>query len=410
MTKSQPPRLHHVREMDGLRGILALWVALVHVSCWSGHAEASMPEPLAGCYREFINARTPVEIFIILSGFAISFLLNERRPSYVSFMAGRVFRIYPVFLICLALGVATTNLSPFILESAPWRDSDYFVPLRSVSVQEHANVSAHIWAHLTLLNGVIPESILPDATATLLPPAWSITLEWQYYLLAPLVARLVRLNLGIIVLGVVGWAGLQYGDLWRNPFPAFFPTHLTLFLIGIGSYHLLARMSECAEKQTASAFRMRNMAFVAIAALAWWFSIAVAAWTIVFGCVVAAGDDAFGKGLRAVRGLLLFPALQWLGRISFPLYLVHWPVIIFLVRLILEWDPTISSGRALMVMLGLGVPLILLTAYGVHRYIEAPMMALGKRVSGRRPSVAIAAQTAGPDDAANPSRSQVPQA
>lgn len=385
-TTTHSARVRHVREMDGLRGILALWVALVHVFCWSGHAEAAMPEPLGGIYREFINARTPVEIFIILSGFAISFLLNERRPSYVSFMTGRVFRIYPVFLICLTLGVATTHLSPFILESAPWRDSDYFVPLRSVSIQEHANMSTHIWAHLTLLNGVIPESILPDSTATLLPPAWSITLEWQYYVLAPLIARLVRSNLGIILLGVVAWAGLQYGDLWRNPFPAFFPAHLTLFLIGIGSYHLFARMSEGATGQPTSSYRLWNIAFVATAALALVFSIAVAAWTLVFGCVVAAGDDAFAKGLRAIRAVLLFPALQWLGRISFPLYLVHWPVIIFLVRIILEGDPTISSGRALGLMLALGVPIILVTAYGVHRYVEAPMMALGKRVAGRRPS------------------------
>ena len=82
MTVPDPPRLPHVRQFDGLRGLLALWVAASHVLCWCGWAGADPAMPFARAVREALFAPAAVSTFIILSGFAISFLLHERRPSY----------------------------------------------------------------------------------------------------------------------------------------------------------------------------------------------------------------------------------------------------------------------------------------------------------------------------------------
>jgi len=40
-------------------------------------------------------------------------------------------------------------------------------------------------AHLTMLHGAVPDQILPGSSITYLPPAWSISVEWQFYLVAP---------------------------------------------------------------------------------------------------------------------------------------------------------------------------------------------------------------------------------
>ncbi len=67
------PKLARVDEFDSLRGLLATWVAVSHILCWTGFAETVLPRPFGRFWPDFISAQPAVEIFIILSGFAISF-------------------------------------------------------------------------------------------------------------------------------------------------------------------------------------------------------------------------------------------------------------------------------------------------------------------------------------------------
>ena len=46
----------------------------------------------------------------------------------------------------------------------------------------------HLLAHILLLQGVLPQGLLPYAYVTLLGPAWSLSTEWQFYLLIGLIA------------------------------------------------------------------------------------------------------------------------------------------------------------------------------------------------------------------------------
>ena len=80
------------------------------------------------------------------------------------------------------------------------------------SLHEYAglwkNAAYHIPLHLTLLHGVVPEKLLPSSATAFLGPAWSLSLEWQFYLIAPLWFGLAVSNSGwkrfLMVAGCIG--------------------------------------------------------------------------------------------------------------------------------------------------------------------------------------------------------------
>ncbi len=372
-----------IDELDGVRGILSMWVAISHIFCWTGFFSLSFQEPLGRIWAEFVGAGPAVEVFMILSGFVISYLIHNRNQTYSEFMCGRAFRIYPIYLTCILIGFGATYLTPFVLETAPWRETFYFKAIREISDSEISAPATHAFWHLTLLNGLVPTRLLRDATATFLAPAWSITLEWQYYLIAPFLARFIRSGLGIVVITFFAWLGVRYRDYWTNPHLAFLPAQLHLFLIGIGSFHLYAFACRV-PRHRPKIFAGFTAILIAVSVLLVpWHKIALLIWAIGFGCIFAGGNDRFTKLLRIPRKILLHPLLQWIGKISFPLYLVHWPIIIGFISILLFYFPKITSIQALLAMLFFGLPLILAAAAALHAFIERPMMAMGKKFNAR---------------------------
>lgn len=398
VVSSKPSSLAHIDELDGLRGMLALWVALSHIFCWCGFSQFPFALPhlvrstIRSFWVQFTFAGSAVDTFIILSGFAISYLLHGRQQSYGQFMTGRFFRIYPVYLLCLMAGLSTIYLMSFILSSASWHDNEYLtLYVRPVLDAELKHPLAHLIAHLTLLFGVIPEKIiLPGATASLVAPAWSISLEWQYYLLAPFLALYARRPSVLLVLGIISSGNAIYSHFWGS---AFLPEKLPLFLIGIGSYHLYVH----AESLRSHRYRLIVFAALVAATLAvGWHWLALLIWLIVFGGVLANASEQREWFLVQSRSFLLRPALQFLGKISYPLYLVHWPMIIAFVALLLYWKPEVSSGMALAAMLMIGFPAILFMAWLLHKLVEKPMMQVGKKITRSSPASSASASSASP--------------
>jgi peptidoglycan/LPS O-acetylase OafA/YrhL len=82
--------------LEGLRGCLALWVAVAHAVCWVGWTDLFKTGAAGRAWIHFVHAQEAVGVFIILSGFAIWNLLSNSKPSWKHFMIGRFFRLYPV--------------------------------------------------------------------------------------------------------------------------------------------------------------------------------------------------------------------------------------------------------------------------------------------------------------------------
>jgi peptidoglycan/LPS O-acetylase OafA/YrhL len=382
-TDRNPSKRPRVDELDGLRAFLALWVVAEHILGWAGFGDLTFSAHLQFFWATFMDGGTAVEVFMILSGFAISFLLNGRPQTYMGFMTGRFFRIYPVYLFCLAFALMTTFLVPGILDTASWKNNGAFDFQRTLHACERADLAGQLSWHLTLLNGLLSSQLLPYGTFTFLLPAWSITLEWQYYLVAPFLARIVRSGIGIVGLLLLTLLAQHFGQGKVNNPDAFLPMQLPLFLTGIGSYHLYDWYCRADQPQS-RLYVLPVAALFALAVFSHWHVVSLSIWAAAFGCIFVRGDDLLSRLLSAVRWFLLYPFLQRLGRMSYTIYLIHWPILVLLLSAMLHLHPALSGSLAALFMFLIGLPLIFCASTLLHEYLELPGMALGKRLSYRK--------------------------
>src|SRR5262249_40932758 len=93
----------------------------------------------------------------------------------------------------------------------------------------------HFLVHASMLHSAVPQWLLPNSSAAILIPAWSISLEWQFYLLVPLLlivplppaARLLLVSISAFILYRVFAPRLTGFDFF------FLPFKVHLFWIGI---------------------------------------------------------------------------------------------------------------------------------------------------------------------------------
>ena len=93
--------LHHIPELDGVRGIAILAVLLLHF-----HAPFQATRPLGLLSDIIARGYTGVDMFFVLSGFLItSILISTRGASnyFRAFYARRSLRIFPLAFFMIAL-------------------------------------------------------------------------------------------------------------------------------------------------------------------------------------------------------------------------------------------------------------------------------------------------------------------
>jgi Predicted acyltransferases len=313
-------RLHR---LDGLRGLLAVYVML-------GHIAPFIPwPPLLGRIVEALvsHGLAGVDLFFALSGLVIVQSMSRFEGRVTAFLAARARRLLPVYFVVLIFAIVVlAGPSPFAV--MPWlHPGDPAHQIWQAGLPRPLWV--HVAVHATLLQGMIPQGLLPDAEFALLGPAWSLSTEWQFYVvIAVLMAwaggdrrGLTRLTLLGLAVAVVSrcYAGLApFG--WQFP-RAFLPNEAAYFAIGIaaarmwrgGGVGLMGMSVVIAMLLGASHASGLAMLGKALPPLIWVIAIA-AQRTPRFSLV------------RPVAWVLDHPAMLWLGAISYPLYLVNEPV------------------------------------------------------------------------------------
>lgn len=374
-----------VPEFEGLRGLMAWWVVFGHMAQIAGYS--GVQNNLAWPMAVLLRGSVPVDVFITLSGFVIFSMLSRASGlDYRTYLLGRFFRLYPAYLVALVLALMTIPLA-IAAHSAPWSDphaaSDALA--RIASTAEHR--PEHVLLHLTLLHGLVADQWLPYAGDALLSPAWSLSLEWQFYLVAPLLLLLLRKHW-------LWWAGACIFVLalkWlliHSPltfsYGAFLPVKFEFFMLGMGSCMVWQRcvrhssLRACARPLLALA----TCIVAAYAVMAFtggmrehFFSLVI--WLLVFSA--ALGRAMLGK-TTVISCVLLYPMLQKIGQVSYSTYIIHM-VLVFamgagMVHVLADYNPTRSTVLGLMVLLC--SPLILLASMGLYRFVEQPGIQMGK--------------------------------
>jgi peptidoglycan/LPS O-acetylase OafA/YrhL len=393
--------------LDGLRGGLAFYVLLSHTLPF-----APLPGRLAWL---FVHGGAAVDVFFILSGLVIvqSLTSYDYRPR--PFLLARVARIYPVFLVVFVFAVAVQPLGTGF-ERMSWIGPDSTA--RFIwSGGWPSDWCLFIAAHLTMVHGLFPNGVLPDIWIGFLGAAWSLSTEWQFYLLALLIGpRLGLRSCAWVFLGVsvaaVAWHAVV-SDAWQFS-RAFLPNKAQYFALGIISA-LVVRQGA---KGLANYLAVLAVTLVLCAMqggidkllppIVWTLCLAAQLMPdknlpLALREGVGGGDASHaiggtlapspsplprGDGRKRASALhLLTVTLQsrpmvWLGATSYCIYLVNEPVQKLLgvaLAVAVNGNPTLFT--ALWIPGAVVLPLV--AAWWLHVWIETPALRWGRTVARR---------------------------
>ena len=372
--------MKHFRSIDGLRAWLAWVVVLAHVMLHTG-ADRKWPliEKLETCS---VHA---VCIFIIISGFVITHLLLEKHENYLPYISRRLLRIYPIYFICLCLGIGATFLNIQAFADPP---SGAIVPQPELFALELGSLNngdflRHLAAHLTLLHGAISNHILPASSYMFLGPAWSLSLEWQFYLVAPLVLVALRTRKGQVIVALATLAAYgAYQQDWLGQFfdPSFLPGAGLYFAIGIATRLVFTKLPEFKTYPLAAmivALGFCVMSHKLVPFIFW-------AGFVVWLRTARAPFDTGKLAARAFNAAFNSNLAHYLGIRSYSTYLIHEPIIHTVVFVCIRRF-ALGLWPMLFVTLFLTVALTLIASVILYRFVEAPAIALGKRMFSEVP-------------------------
>jgi peptidoglycan/LPS O-acetylase OafA/YrhL len=319
-----PSRLHYFPGLDGLRAIMALWVLFGHTGNFMGWQLGAYAPAWA---KPMLLTSVPVNVFICLSGFVIFQMMRQRRwTNYRDYLTQRGRRILPIYWVAMMLSFVMIDFRLDLKTIVPW-----YAPAAVQAAQAQAAVLQeflwhHVAAHVVLAHGLIPEVMLPRSSEAILAPAWSLSLEWQFYLIAPLlyfwIARGALHFLGLVLL--LGAASLTLPLSDHGLTAAFFLVSWPYFALGWLSSRLLDSMSQA----TRSEASMLALGFGVAVATALGTSsdtratlLSIAIWALAWlACCMPQRAGLWG---RAVRALLGHRFLVATGKRSYSLYLMH---------------------------------------------------------------------------------------
>jgi len=350
-------------DIDGLRAIAVLSVIAFHIA----------PEKFRGGF-------VGVDIFFVISGFLISSIiykeLESNEFSIAEFYIRRIRRIYPALFIVLsfvcvaewilllpsdfvALGKQILGGSTFVANFVLWWQSGYFSPEAALKPLLHL---------------------------------WSLGVEEQYYLIFPLICvafyrsrsrwTLPAAFLAIAVVSMflnVSYVSKYSAATYFLPF-----SRLWELFVGAGLALFLQRNAQGAWESRPLPKSRHGIGFLGLGLLVasafvidqfdafpgWWALLPTTGAVLV----IVAGQTSWVN-----RYVLSSKPAVFVGLISYPLYLWHWPILSFMRVANADWGAKISHLQK-----GAMIILAFVLAYLTYRFIELPIRHVKQREQRRK--------------------------
>ncbi len=331
-TQPQAPpedrRLRYRADIQGLRAVAVLAVIADHLAGWPKGS--------------FVG----VDLFFVISGYLITGILvrefeSRQTISFLGFYARRIKRILPAGLFVIGATLCATRVLAGI-------DRYHFAAKDAIGAALFASNWRFAHSGVNYFSQALPPSPLQHY--------WSLSVEEQFYFVWPWLMLGVlliglrlrfwprehaRLGAGVVIAVISGvslW--LAFAQTTGNPTVAYFSTFVRAWELGLGALVAIAAepLGRC------DPGRRLVVALVGlVGALVSLFVVRSspgfpAPWALLPTLSVAAVLGA-GAGLTS-RSLLPLtnPVSQYLGKISYSLYLWHFPVIVLIVAVVPQYS------------------------------------------------------------------------
>jgi peptidoglycan/LPS O-acetylase OafA/YrhL len=380
-----------------LRILLALCVAVGHLQ---SHLYSASDSTII-----FVGPAVAVKLFFIISGFYMAMIFHKHYATTGMFLVSRAVRLFPAYWLTIAFCVAAALWfrNPYV---GPFLNLDFWSVVRTPA----AAVVSFTLSNLTFLGidfsyficyqptpathfSFIWDLPCPDGQSLLLshavvPAAWTLSLEWYFYLLVPLFCSLNTRRVAVVAgssfllaVAIVVFTNLnpwhQFGNF--NPLNrGFFPAELYLFLLGFLAY----RLRDVIPKPMAATC----VALGAVVILGYqhipvfdWQNLAGANFVLYFVFALAL-PKLFELGSR-------IPGERLAGDLSYPIYICHGAVQSVILALALH------EQMSLFMWLSANV-LIVMIASALLLVVTAPIEKFRLRFKSARPHKSLSAQPA----------------
>jgi peptidoglycan/LPS O-acetylase OafA/YrhL len=351
--------------LDGVRGLAALSVVVLHLLslfqytkfpqyAWVNHAlDALGYTPIAALWA----GSSAVVLFFILSGYALHRMFSPARMSYAGYAARRITRLWLPYAVTLILASLSIWLigSNKIAGQSDWLNSSLGTSLSAPMLIQHL-----------LMVGEFETRPIDFVI-------WSLVIEMRVSLIFPLIFWAAECNRPLLTMGlsvIVGAASILVQHRMGSSSTSMIATlgYQTYFVIG-------ALMSKHGTQIT------RQYARIPPAARAALFLVALTLYCGAFRLSTTYGTM-LGASWIIIEALCSTPArkfldwspIQWLGKISYSLYLCHVVVMLSLVNLCY---PRLSFSE----IAGLSIPVIFIASLLLNRFVEQPAIALSRIVA-----------------------------
>ncbi len=371
--------------LDGWRGVFALVVVLYHFM-------TLLESPLKG-WRWLQSGYLMVDVFFVLSGFVIAHAYADRlrSPQDVGiFMLRRFFRVWPLHALVL--------LGLLLLETVKW----YMVSRTGVSASNEAFAGMYSWDGLAASVFLVHALGLFDAPVWNVP-SWSISTEFYTYLVFALLvcvagaAWLVRLSM-VIVTGILLFLLQQNLKSMDITVDQGFLRCVMGFFTGVLAYRAATWLSLRRPGWSSWISALQLPALIAVMFFLWLVNngpLGLYAPLVFLPFIIVFARD---EGLLA--RLMTTPVMAFLGRISYSVYLVHYLVMVFLIRVLmllaqkglvalqvqhgeLGFSLAFAQPWQTSLFMALSMMLIIVVSAMTYYWLELPMQAVGKRCADR---------------------------